>query len=922
QEAEARYRTLVERVPAVTYIWDSSYPPGMVSAPYVSPQIESMLGFTQDDWQSDPQMWHRQVHPADRERVLAEWEASDRDGIPFGSEYRMHKKDGGIVWVRDEAVAVSRGDTGRPLFQGVMFDITERKRAEERLQEAETAETRYRTLVEQIPAVVYMSHAAVGEAGPARYISPRVEQVLGFTHEEWMADPGIWERQLHPEDHERVLAEVARTDETGDPFSLEYRMITKDGRVVWVRDEAALVESESTGPVWQGVYLDITRRKEAEAALSEAEVRYRTLVEQIPTVTYMDAVSEDDPTDASPVYISPQIEGLLGYTPDEWVADVDLWGKCVHPEDRDRVQDAGDRARLSGQPFGAEYRMIARDGRLVWVREASVLVTDDDGRPRFWQGVMSDVTDQKIGEERLREAEARYRTLVEQLPAAVYVDALNREATSVYVSPQVETLFGYTAEEWTADPQFWFDHLHPDDRERALTANARHNETGEPFDMEYRLIARDGRPVWVRDQAIVVRDEKGDPHFSQGIMLDVTERREAEELLRETEAKYRALVEHIPAVLYVDQANEDMTPVYVSPQIEQLLGVRHEEYVTETRHWSRRLHPEDRDRATEECRRGVASGEPFSTEYRMVREDGRVIWIRDEAVILHEDEGRPTLVQGVMSDITERKLAQQALEDSERREREAAERLRTLDEMKNAFLAAVSHELRSPLTSILGLALTLEQQELPAEDRTELLGRLAANARKLDRLLKDLLDIDRLNRGIVTPQYRPTDIGALVRRTVQSLEQLADRSIQVEAEPVVVPADPAKVERIVENLLANAVRHTTTETGIYVRVRPEDGGVLIAVEDDGPGVPAELRQDIFEPFRQGPTASPHAPGTGIGLSLVKLFAELHGGRAWVQDREGGGASFRVFLPAAIPAASGGHAENGGADVPEGRALSI
>jgi signal transduction histidine kinase len=297
----------------------------------------------------------------------------------------------------------------------------------------------------------------------------------------------------------------------------------------------------------------------------------------------------------------------------------------------------------------------------------------------------------------------------------------------------------------------------------------------------------------------------------------------------------------------------------------------------------------------------VQARRPWVGEYLVHAPDGRDVWVHDETTFVTDDRGEPLFLQGVMYDVTERKLAEQALRDSERREREAAERLRALDEMKNTFLAAVSHELRSPLTSILGLALTLEQTPLSEDDQADLLGRLATNARKLDRLLKDLLDIDRLNRGIVTPNHRPTDVGALVRRTVESLDVLGQRPILVEAEPVTVQADPAKVERIVENLIANAARHTGPDRAIWVRVWAEPDGVILAVEDDGPGVPRELQQAIFEPFRQGPTASPHSPGTGIGLSLVAMFAELHGGRAWVQDRDGGGASFRVFLPA-TPAA--------------------
>ena len=122
---------------------------------------------------------------------------------------------------------------------------------------------------------------------------------------------------------------------------------------------------------------------------------------------------------------------------------------------------------------------------------------------------------------------------------------------------------------------------------------------------------------------------------------------------------------------------------------------------------------------------------------------------------------------------------------------------------------------------------------------------------------------------------------------------------------MVADVDPAKLERIVENLVANAARHTPPDRTIWVAVREEAGGVLLAVEDDGPVVPPELRDAIFEPFRQGPTATPHTPGTGIGLSLVARFAELHGGRAWVAERAGGGASFRVWLPASRPGGGDG-----------------
>jgi two-component system sensor histidine kinase MtrB len=158
----------------------------------------------------------------------------------------------------------------------------------------------------------------------------------------------------------------------------------------------------------------------------------------------------------------------------------------------------------------------------------------------------------------------------------------------------------------------------------------------------------------------------------------------------------------------------------------------------------------------------------------------------------------------------------------------------------------------------------------------------------------------------VAPRRSRTDLAALVGRIAQEWQERSGRRLEVMAEPLVAWVDAAKVERVVENLLANADRHTTPDTPVWVRVARRDEGVLIAVEDAGGGVPPELQAALFEPFRRGPGASAHAPGVGIGLSLVARFAELHGGRAWVQDRAGGGASFQVLFPdAADPAEVGG-----------------
>ena len=501
----------------------------------------------------------------------------------------------------------------------------------------------------------------------------------------------------------------------------------------------------------------------ADGDPSTGAVDYRTLVEQIPAITYTETHDPHSPTQRV-TFVSPQATRILGHAPQEFIDDPELWRKLRHPADRATVMAAERTADVTRRPFRAEYRMYDRAGKLHWFRDDAVIVEDGGTGGTFWQGVMFDVTAEKEAEQQAREADRRYRSLVESLPCVVYVDHLDARATNVYTSPQSEWLLGYTNQDWERDPDLWLSKLvHPDDRDRLVAAEARHAETGEPFDEIYRVLHRDGRTVWIRDVAVVVHDEDGTPLYSQGFMLDITAQKEAEAGLKD------AL---------------------------------------------------DREHA-------------------------------------HADE------------------------------------LRRMDDLKNTLLHTLSHDLKGPITAVLASTAALKREDVGDAERRELLDGMARRVRKMDRLLTDLLDLERLGRGIADPVTFPVDLGQLVSDLVHGTDVLEGRSVEVVARPVVAHVDPPKVERIVENLLVNAVRHTPRDTSIWVRVAPHEGGAVICVEDSGPGVPDAAKTDVFEPFRRGDAES---PGSGIGLSLVARFAELHGGRAWVEDRAAGGASFRVFLP--------------------------
>jgi PAS domain S-box-containing protein len=372
----------------------------------------------------------------------------------------------------------------------------------------------------------------------------------------------------------------------------------------------------------------------------------------------------------------------------------------------------------------------------------------------------------------------------------------------------------------------------------------------------------------------------------------------------DVEPPYRSLVERVPAVVYVDPAGPEPTsPTYVSPFIEQLLGYPPEIATGDPAWWAQALHPDDRDRVLAEWTKSDASGEPYAGEYRLIAADGRTVWIRDEAVLLRDDQGVPVHWQGVMVDITE---ARQATEDLTRAldlERQATEDMRRADEIKTTFLTAVSHDIRTPLSAILGNALTLEGGDrlgITEEERKQLIHSLAAKARRLNTIVTDLLDTERLARGVVEPKLQEIAVGRLISLLVWDSEAMAGRQVHVDTRSVTAWVDPQMVSRIVENLLMNAARHTPPDCQVWVKVLPDGDDVLILVEDDGPGIPEEHRETIFRPFEHGPMTSVHNPGVGVGLSLVARFAELHGGRTWVEDRQGGGASFRVRIPRGDP----------------------
>ena len=286
------------------------------------------------------------------------------------------------------------------------------------------------------------------------------------------------------------------------------------------------------------------------------------------------------------------------------------------------------------------------------------------------------------------------------------------------------------------------------------------------------------------------------------------------------------------------------------------------------------VHPDDREFVDVTVRRAFEDGRPFAVEHRAIRPDGDERIVLGRGRVVRRGEHTVRMV-GTLQDVTEQRQVEKLRED---------------------ILSAVSHELRTPLTSVLGFSLTLEKhRDLSRETMDETVTALADAARRLDRLLADLLDVERLRRGLIVLRREPCDVTELVERVVAECS-LDGREVRLDCQPVVAEVDSPKLERIVENLIVNAHKHTPPAGSIGIRLAAQGRDVVLVVEDDGPGVPDEFKEVIFETFNRGPNMLTMTPGAGIGLTLVARFAAVHGGRSWVEDRPGGGSSFVVLIP--------------------------
>lgn len=421
-----------------------------------------------------------------------------------------------------------------------------------------------------------------------------------------------------------------------------------------------------------------------------------------------------------------------------------------------------------------------------------------------------------------------------------------------------------------------------------------YEKTVDPFDQAWRSLREEGRLQGeyearepggrvLRLEVRAVADVLPGMHLVA--VREVTERSRMELALRASERRFRTLAEYSAEGIFVQRVRPTNRFEYVNPAMARTIGYSLDELYADPELLRSGINEEDRARMWASLDGGAIEAGAVEVDFR--RRDGQTLRLRLRGNGIRDDSGEIVAVHAVATDVTSQYRERQAL-------REAVEQQRQLNDLKTGFVQAVSHELRTPLTSIVGFVELLLRRDLDPGERRRYLERISAGAAKLDRLIGDVLDLDRLERPETLIDRDEVDLAELATRVVEETTT-TDHHLHLDLWPAATIGDVALLERVVDNLVRNALKHTPADATVWVRTRSP---ATIIVEDDGPGVPLELHRRIFDPFQQGPDQlDRHSPGAGIGLSLSQRIVRLHRGEITLTDRPGGGARFIVELPA-------------------------
>ena len=593
------------------------------------------------------------------------------------------------------------------------------------------------------------------------------------------------------------------------------------------------------------------------------------------------------------VQASDNFERVVGFAI-ESVTRSDLRGTAdaalnrIEESDRNRVEAALLEARQQGSTATLRFALRGDDGVPRSI-EAVVSVLAVDGRPLKAITTLLDVSATRRAEETLRESEARYRSALTAGRMGSWETDL-RAGTRTWTHEGM-ALFGIDLPggrgQVGGDADEYQTAMHPDDRHLVRRFHALADKI-DSFPAEYRIVRPDGTIVWLSGRGLVAaRTSDGKAHRLISIMSDVTERRHAEEQLRKERERLSLALSAGRMGAFDLDIRDDV--LWWSPQTYAVFGLSPETFTPTREGVLELVHPDDRAMFVQSRKEAIAQRQPLALEFRILQPDGSTSWVSHRGEVEYDTAGQPVRSFGITMDITERKHAEDAL--------------RQADREKDDFIATLAHELRNPLAPIRNAVEVLRrtaQRDAQVIWSRDVIDRQVA---QMAHLLDDLLDVSRMTRGQFHLRREALQLATIVERAIEIAQPIVDASghaltVELPAQPVALEGDLTRLAQIVSNLLINAAKYTAAGGRIGLAAAVEGDEVAIMVRDSGIGIDERQLPRIFEMFGQVESALARSQGgLGIGLSLAKGLAELHGGRIKAHSAGvGHGSEFIVHLP--------------------------